>query len=390
MVIGDLELAARKGAGWLGVVAASLVSVAYIAAVLSAETQLTVISLIAAGAVGIGIAGKLGWIASAQAHFARRQAGLDLLIIVSFVLVAGYFHNNTFVLFLISTVLIYVIACLGLNIQFGFAGMLNFAGGAMLGIGGYAAALLGNTSIPTIAILPLGGLAAAVIGSILLPPMLRTRGHYSAVITIAFNLLFTTFLDAYEGLGGPQGLPVRGASLFSWSFNENIQIADFTIAFYANYITLGLAMVLALVALIRRMERSWIGLNLDSLRLDETSSKCFGINLVAWKIAAFTTGNFIIGMAGTLYAIMLGYIAPSNFTFGDSLILVTIILLGGLGSIWGTVITTAIIIVLPEKLQVIQEYRLLLFAILVTLVLLFRPEGLLPRSARQYFPDWRP
>ena len=185
------------------------------------------------------------------------------MIIVSFVLVAGYFHNNTFVLFLISTVLIYVIACLGLNIQFGFAGMLNFAGGAMLGIGGYAAALLGNTSIPTIAILPLGGLAAAVIGSILLPPMLRTRGHYSAVITIAFNLLFTTFLDAYEGLGGPQGLPVRGASLFSWSFNENIQIADFTIAFYANYITLGLAMVLALVALIRRMERSWIGLNLD-------------------------------------------------------------------------------------------------------------------------------
>jgi len=87
---------------------------------------------------------------------------------------------------------------------------------------------------------------------------------------------------------------------------------------------------------------------------------------------------------------MLGFIAPTNFTFGDSLILVSIILLGGIGNPWGLVVATTILIILPEKLQAIQEYRFLLFAAMVILILLFRPEGLLPRSLRTYIPGWKP
>jgi len=143
-------------------------------------------------------------------------------------------------------------------------------------------------------------------------------------------------------------------------------------------------------AVVRRMERSWIGLSLDAVRLDETSARCFGVNIALWKAVAFMSGNFIIGLAGTFYALMLGYIAPTNFTFGDSLILVTIIILGGLGSIWGVILTAAIVIILPEKLQAIQEYRFLLYAIVVTFVLLFQPGGLLPRAPRIFFPGWRP
>ena len=138
--------------------------------------------------------------------------------------------------------------------------------------------------------------------------------------------------------------------------------------------------------LVRRLERSWIGLSLDAVRLDETASRCFGLDVARWKVLAFTLGNFLVGIAGAAYGHVLGFIAPNNFTFGDSLILVSIMLLGGIGNLWGVAVAAAFVVILPEKLQIIQEYRLLLYAVLVILILLFRPQGLLPRQVRDYFP----
>ena len=100
--------------------------------------------------------------------------------------------------------------------------------------------------------------------------------------------------------------------------------------------------------------------------------------------AAFAWGNFLAGIAGALYALMVGYIAPNNFTFGDSLILVSIVLIGGIGNLWGAVVASAIVVVLPEKFQAIQEYRFLLYAGLVILLLLFQPQGLFPRQMRAF------
>ena len=248
-----------------------------------------------------------------------------------------------------------------------------------------------NTPLPHLLILIIGGLMAALIGSLLILPVLRTRGHYSAVITIAFGLLFKIFLEVNDVLGGPQGLRVDGMNVLGWEFNQNIEIGDdLEISFYVNYILVGLLLLAFSFTLVRRLERSWIGLNLDAIRLDETAAACFGLNLIRWKVTAFTVGNFLIGMAGALYAMMVGFIAPTNFTFGDSLIMVSIVLLGGIGNPWGLVVATIILVIVPEKLQAIQEYRFLLFAAMVTLMLLFRPEGLLPRPLRSYFPAWKP
>jgi ABC-type branched-subunit amino acid transport system permease subunit len=361
------------------------------AVILRADSENTVIGLLIGAGTASLLAAKTGVIANFRRNYADNERMMDAAVLVGVLILAAFFHNDSFVLFLLATVLVYVIACLGLNLQFGYAGMLNFAGAAMLGVGGYTAAILGSYEfIPKLLLMPLGGLAAAVIGSIQLPPMLRTHGHYSAVVTIAFSLLFMTFLEVNPSFGGTQGLPVNGMSMFGFSFNENWRIGNFEIAFYFNYLILALAITVLVVVIVRRMERSWIGISLDAIRIDETAAKCFGMEISLWKAAAFTGGNFIIGMAGTFYALMLGYIAPTNFTFGDSLILVTIIILGGLGSIWGVLLTSAIIIVLPEKLQAIQEYRFLIYAIVVTAVLLFQPEGLLPRVPRVYYPRWRP
>jgi ABC-type branched-subunit amino acid transport system permease subunit len=378
------HLPSRPGA-WPAV-SAVVALFGYQCLVLRADKQWAVVGLIVVAVVAVWAGAKFGLIKRIGVSFAAHENLAAALCVAGTLVVATVFHDNSFVLFLLATILLSMTACLGLNVQFGYAGMLNFAGAAMMGIGAYTAALFGGIdSIPAIVLLPLGGVFASAIGSFLLPPMLRTQGHYSAVITIAFSLLFTTFLDSFQSFGGSQGLPVRAMSLFGWDFSNSIAIGSFKYGFYMNHLLLALTMVIFVAILIRRIERSWIGLNLDAVRIDETASSCFGIDINSAKIFAFTVGNFVVGMAGALYASMLGYIAPSNFAFSDSLILITVILLGGIGSIWGIVVTTVIVQILPERLQAIQEYRLLIYAVVVLLVLRFVPDGLIPRSVRQYF-----
>jgi ABC-type branched-subunit amino acid transport system permease subunit len=293
---------------------------------------------------------------------------------------------------MMTTALLLMVAALGLTIQFGYAGVVNFAGAAFLGIGCYTAAVLTKyTALPSFLAIPLGGLMAALIGSILILPVLRTRGHYAALVTIAFGILFKVFLEVNDTLGGPQGIQVKPIVLFGWNFNSPIRISDeISASFYFAYLLLALALLIASFALVRRLERSWIGLSLDAVRLDEIAAACYGLDLARWKILAFTMGNFLAGMAGAAYAHVLGFIAPNNFTFGDSLILVSIVLLGGIGNPWGVVVAASFVVILPEKFQVIQEYRFVLYAALVILILLFRPEGLLPRRLREYVPDGAP
>ena len=144
--------------------------------------------------------------------------------------------------------------------------------------------------------------------------------------------------------------------------------------------------VFALVyALVSALERSWIGLSMDVVRTDETAAATFGLHIARWKVIAFTTGNFFAGIAGALYGLVSGFVAPNNFTFADSLLMLSIVILGGLGNIVGLLPAAMIVLVLPEKLQFIQEYRFLLFAALVIVILLFRPQGLLPRTTRIFF-----
>ena len=372
-----------------GAVALALATV-YLIVLLRVENQTTILILLAIGIATVVAANWLGWLTPVGRSFGEREDVLGLLSIVAAIVVAGYFHGDHFVLLLLCTVLLYTVATLGLNLQFGYAGVLNFAGASFFGIGAYTAAVLNqHTAIPHLIVLLIGGLVAALIGCLLLLPVLRTRGHYAAVVTIAFALLFKTFLEVNDVLGGPQGLQVRSMNVLGWSFNNNIGTGSLQLSFYASYFVTSLLILIGGFTLVRRLERSWIGLNLDALRLDETAARCFGLNIVRWKVTAFLLGNFLIGIAGTLQGMVVGFVQPNSYTFADSLIFVSILLLGGIGNPWGVVVATLIVVIVPEKLQAIQEYRFLLYAALVMVVLLFRPEGLLPRPVRSYFPGWR-
>lgn len=370
--------------------ASAVALLVYTAIFLVAETEAAIVSIIIFGSIAIFLLKRFGKLAQINQAFSTHQRTMHYVVIAGVLILAAMFYDNHYNLFLIATVILYIVACLGMNIQLGYAGVINFSVASFYGIGGYTSAVLTmETNMPHLLIILAGGLVAAAVGSLLLLPVLRTSGHYAALVTIAFALLFKTFLEVNDSLGGPQGLQVAGMHLLGFEFNNNIVIGDIDISFYVPYVVLSLLLAIAAFTITKRLERSWIGLNMDAIRLDETAAACFGLSIPRWKIKAFTFGNFIIGIAGAVYGMMVGYIAPSNFTFGDSLILMSIVLLGGLGNPWGLVVATSIVIILPEKLQVIQEYRFLLYAIVVTLMLLYRPEGLLPRQLRCYIPGWR-
>ncbi len=363
----------------------------YLAGLLAAERQTLIIALLAVGVAAVAGAAWFGLLEQVGRSFTAHDNAFGGAAVVAALALAGFFHDNHFVLLLMVTVLLYSVATLGLNVQFGYAGVVNFAGASFFGIGAYTSAVLNaQTNVPHFLVIVIGGLLAALAGSLLLLPVLRTRGHYAAVVTIAFALLFKTFLEVNDVLGGPQGMQVKGMTLFGWSFNDSIEIGGISASFYLNYFVLSLLMLIGAFVLVQRLERSWIGLNLDALRLDETAAACFGLNVARWKITAFLIGNFLIGAAGALFGMVGGFVAPNNYTFADSLILVSILLLGGIGNPWGLVLATIIVVVLPEKLQTLQEYRFFLYALMVIAVLLFRPEGLWPRPVRRYFSGWRP
>lgn len=358
---------------------------------LHAESQAAILGLCAGMVVALFLLARFGWNALATASFAGHSRVAQASVLAGVLVIAAVFYDQHFPLLMLASVLLYIVVCLGLNLQFGYAGVVNFAGAAFFGIGCYTSAVLTNhTALPHLLVVLAGGLMAACIGSLLILPVLRTYGHYAALITIAFGILFRVFLEVNDALGGPQGMKLPGMEIFGWKLNDSLTFGDAELSFYANYVLLALVMAAVAFALVRRLERSWIGLALDAVRLDETACAAFGIDVARWKITAFTLGNFLAGLAGAVYAMMTGFVAPNSFTFGDSLILVSIVLLGGIGNPWGLTVATAIVIMLPEKLQFIQEYRLLLYAGLVILILLFRPGGLMPRQVRDYIPGWKP
>jgi ABC-type branched-subunit amino acid transport system permease subunit len=357
---------------------------------LRVEEEWQVAGLAVAGAIGLLIGSRAGlWnrLGAGWLSYPRALAGFTL---VGALVVIALFSDDHFALLMLAKTLLFGLACLGLTVQFGFAGVVNFSGAAFFGIGAYCAAVLAShTPVSHLLVLAIAGLIAAAVGSILILPLLRTRGHYAALVTIAFAILFKTFLEVNDVLGGPQGLKVPGLTVFGWPFNSNIELGqDAELSFYLNYVVLAAALFAAALVLLRRLERSWIGLSLDAVRLDETSAAAFGFDVARWKIVAFTLGNFLAGVAGAAYAMMTGFVAPASFTLSESLMFVSIVILGGVGNLVGVLPATALVVVLPEKLQLIQEYRYLLFAVFVILVLLFRPAGLVPRPMRSYLRGW--
>lgn len=375
---------------WKDAVAVVAVEMAAFAAflfILQIEETVPLVVLVAAAVLAVTAAFRQKTIRTFFRQAFRQHRSLALcaggLLAATF---PFWMAENPYWIFTLNLALLYVIVGLGLNLQTGTAGLVNLAGAAFYGTGAYTAALLArDMGVPIWITLLVGALAAAAIGFLFYVPVLKLQGHYLALVTIAFGVIFHLMLNNTEALGGPQGVyGIPSMVLAGIDFNSEIQIGDFYVHFYANYYWFLLVLAAATLWIMVRLYDSPVGVFLNTIRDDPWIAATSGMSANRWKLTAFTLGNAFIGFAGAVYAYMIGYIAPTNFTFPESLFMLSIVILGAMDSIPGVGIAAVILVVLTEKLRVIQDFRFFLYGVLVILMLIFRPQGLIPPGVRLY------
>ena len=306
--------------------------------------------------------------------------------VVLVLLIPFFMASSAYWLFTIILAGLFMTACFGLNLQLGSAGMVNLASAAFYAVGAYTAGLLAlKLGWPAWLTVLAGALMAGLFSALLFIPVLKTKGHYLALVTIAFQFMVTILLDNQEWTGGPQGL--KNIPLFSiagYSFNDSIDLGFIVLPGYANFFYLMLLMVAAVGIASQRIYDSWVGVTLSTIRDDEIAAQTFGVGVNHWKLVIFSLGNCFIGLAGAFYAHLVGFISPPNFTFEKSLVMVSIVILGGMDNVLGVILGSLLLIILPEKLRVVQEYRFLIYGLVLIIMLINRPRGLLPFKPRDY------
>lgn len=306
----------------------------------------------------------------------------------------------------LASAFIWIMLGLGLNIVVGQAGLLVLGYVAFYAVGAYTYAVLNsifaNEYIGFWFLLPLGGLFAAIAGILLSLPVLRLRGDYLAIVTLGFGeivrvtleggslslapvasfiSLFTdaplpAWLTAPLNLGGPAGIgniPYPGFFGFKLGMDDSIR--------FVYFIALGFA-ILTIVA-VSRLRDSRIGRSWAALREDEIACEAMGINKVSAKLSAFALGACWAGFGGVLFASKTTFINPTSFTFMESALILSVVVLGGMGSILGVVLGACILILLPEYLRSFDEYRMLIFGACMVLMMVFRPQGLIQPRAKK-------
>ncbi|MFS8182337.1 high-affinity branched-chain amino acid ABC transporter permease LivM [Pseudovibrio denitrificans] len=283
-------------------------------------------------------------------------------------------------------VLTYVMLGWGLNIVVGLAGLLDLGYVAFYAVGAYSYALLAHYFGFSFWIcLPLAGILAAFWGIILGFPVLRLRGDYLAIVTLAFGeIIRVVLLNWYEFTGGPDGLSgIPRPSFFGLEFTRGEGgFADFFGLKYNSihriiflyYLIFIMAMVTNFVTM--RLRRMPIGRAWEALREDEIACRALGINTTNTKLTAFALGAMFGGFAGSFFATRQGFISPESFTFLESAIILAIVVLGGLGSQMGVVIAAVVMIGGFEFFREFEEYRMLVFGLIMVVIMVWKPRGL--------------
>lgn len=300
------------------------------------------------------------------------SAGLATLAVAPFV-VGGYETN------VLMMMLFFVILAVGLDLVAGYCGQFSFATGAFYGIGAYTAAIMSRDLGTSIWLhLPAGALVAGLFGLLLGIPALRLKGHFLAIVTIAFQTIvyltisqWTSFTGGQVGLSLPNAGPFRlfGTTLFEFGSLRS---------YY--WLTLGLAAFCLLVAW--RLVQSRLGREWIAIRDDETLAAAVGIGTMRGKLTAFVASAALAGIAGVVTAHSLRGVTPDDFTIWISATVVAMMVLGGRGTFIGPILGAAFLSVLPEFLGRFAEYRLLIFGVLLVLAITLVPEGVVGRFRR--------
>ena len=319
---------------------------------------------------------------------------------------------------IIDLALLYVLLALGLNIVVGYAGLLDLGYVAFYGVGAYVFALLssqqlpqnfdffaahfpGGLHVPVWVVIPLGAALAALFGVLLGTPTLKLRGDYLAIVTLGFGEIVRVFLNNLEDAplnltNGPRGIgQIDSVHLFGMDLGQSMHVFGFELPSVTLYYYFFLALVVVSVLICYRLENSRIGRAWMAIREDEIAAKAMGINTRNMKLLAFGMGATFGGVAGTLFASFQGFVSPESFSLQESIMIVAMVVLGGLGHIPGVILGALLLSALPEVLRYLAPdlqdmtggridaaiLRQLLVALAMIGVMLVRPRGLWPAPA---------
>jgi branched-chain amino acid transport system permease protein len=308
---------------------------------------------------------------------------------------------------IIAFTLLYIMLALGLNIVVGYAGLLDLGYVAFFAVGAYFYALLASPHfdlhLPFWLLLPAGAALACVFGVLLGAPTLRLRGDYLAIVTLGFGEIIRIFLLNLNApiniTNGPQGVNlIDPISVGGFSLAQTHTVLGLSFPSVYNYYYLFLALTLAVIFVSMRLENSRIGRAWVAIREDEQAAAAVGINTRNVKLLAFAMGASFGGVSGGLFAGFQGFVSPESFTIIESIMIVCMVVLGGMGHIPGVILGAGLLVVLPEALRYLgplqqavfarvladpADLRLLVFGLALILVMLLRPSGLWPSALRR-------
>ncbi len=311
--------------------------------------------------------------------FEQRAFAVPILIIISFAAIIFPFIFSTYQTSIMTTALIYVVLGLGLNIVVGLAGLLDLGYVAFYAVGAYSYALLNyHFGMGFWAVLPIGAGLGAVFGLLLGFPVLRLRGDYLAIVTLGFGEIIRLILENWNDFSqGPSGIAnISRPSLFGTQLGLEANTV------YLYFIMIGF--MIFTIFVVNRLQNSRIGRAWIALREDEIACQAMGIDKTRTKLNAFALGATWAGMMGVVFAAKTTFINPASFTFLESAIILSIVVMGGMGSIVGVIVAAFILILLPEYLRAFSDYRMLLFGCIMVVMMVFRPQGIISNVRRTY------
>ncbi|WP_119389665.1 branched-chain amino acid ABC transporter permease [Taklimakanibacter lacteus] len=305
---------------------------------------------------------------------APRWLAFLLIALAAALIVATPFLPNYYIR-VANSLLIYILLGIGLNIVVGYAGLLDLGFVAFYAVGAYTYALLASNQLgihlPLLAILPIAAVIGAATGILLGLPVLRLRGDYLAIVTLGFGEIIRIVINNMDWLtNGPKGIPALDRADML-----GISVARPSEIFWLLLVTC----ILAGLA-VWRLQKSILGKAWAAIREDQDAAAGVGVNTTNAKLAAFAISATIGSIAGVIFAASQRFVSPESFSLQESILIVLLIVIGGIGNILGIIAGAAILILLPEVLREFAEWRILFLGLLMVVLIIIRPGGIVPRS----------